>query len=94
MESRIILLALMVTLLSACKNQLQDYVKSTKPSNFDQPSTAENSPMSLKVSPGRMSASATNGAIVGAVTPTNRTFMAGSDMAVSLTIHRTRVSPQ
>ena len=86
--------------LSGCNNSVTDFVKTAKPNNFDPPSMAPpatityDGTMALKVSPGRMSASDTNGAVIGYVTPTKKSFSAGSDMAVSLTMSGSRASPQ
>ena len=80
-----------------CNGDITDFVKGVMPPGLDLPSLGDNSskPGSLKVSPGQYNGVATggNGAIRANVTTTDRMYT-GGDISASLTINRTRVTPQ
>ena len=93
-----IVMTLLLLSTSACNQAIKDYVSGATPSELikNEPPTKaeENAPMSLKITPGKFKGSSANGSIQGTITATNKKFSAGPDMSVSLTISRTRVSPQ
>ncbi len=81
--------------LAGCNASVTDFVKSATPSNIINPpvvAVVSNGPMALKVSPGQMKASATNGAVLGNVSPTNM-ILRSSDVTARVAISRSRTSP-
>lgn len=96
MKTSASLILLGLVLLSGCNAAITDFVKGTRPVNFEQPSLAVDSPMAIKVSPGHVRAVSTGapGAMEVSVTATNRTFSAGTDMSAQLTLSRTRVKTE
>ncbi len=83
-------------LLSSCGKVVEDYVRGARPSNIvDPPKTgpvSSKSPMTLKVGP-HMEGTGSGVAVKGTVTATDKKFQMGTDMAVQLTLSRTRVQP-
>lgn len=84
--------------LTGCDKTVEGFVNQAVsiPSTVseDQPFVQGNGTMLLKVSPAKVQISDVNGAITGHVSLTNRTYAAGADMAVNLTINRNRSNPQ
>lgn len=78
--------------LGACNKSVTDYVKAVRPI-FQTPQPAPNTDGTLKVSPGQMRASTTNGAVLANVTPTNQLLSSG-DVSVRVGISRGRSAPQ
>lgn len=85
-------------LLSGCSGQVEAFVRENKPVKsepaIEMPPAIINSPMAIKLTPGKVNAVADGLAVQGTFTNTNQTFMLGSDARVSLTISRNRVAPQ
>ena len=82
--------------MSACNSQVEDYIRAAKPDRITSPTSeiTVNSPMSIKMTPGKINGSASDMVVQGTITITNQTYAMGSDKAVSLTLSRTRVLPQ
>jgi hypothetical protein len=81
--------------LTACNAPVTDFVKGAKPGNLTPtPSTvtANNGPMALKVSPGKLDATAADLAVIGNVTATNRK-LSGGGISMQITLSRGRVTP-
>ena len=83
--------------LSACNGEVTDFVKGAIPPNLNVPTepvvASPPGPSAIKVSPGQMRASTTNGAAVANVTPTNQLMKSG-DISARVGISRNRVSNQ
>ena len=80
--------------LSGCNSAIEKYVKDKRPDQKDTPAVTINSPMTLKLTPGKMNGSGSGIALQGTITATNEAFTLGSDKALTLTISRSRVVPQ
>jgi hypothetical protein len=94
---KLILALTSLVLLSSCGQAVEDFVRGAKPpSNLVDPPKAgpvsSKSPMSLKIGP-RMEGTGSGMAVKGTVTTTDKKFQMGPDMAVQLTLSRTRVNP-
>lgn len=84
-------------LLTGCGQVAENFVADKTPANLPAPpaTTVNAGTMAIKITPGKMNSSATDMVIQGTVTATNETFVSlSSDMALSLSINRSRVSPQ
>jgi hypothetical protein len=90
-------LVICALLLSACNGQVTDFVKGAIPDVAlpgGGPSTSSPpGPSTVKVSPGQMRASATNGSVVANVTATNQ-VLKSADISAKVGISRNRVSTQ
>lgn len=75
--------------MTGCDQTVKDFASGAIPAKNESPSTGFEAGASLKVSPAKLNLSHANGAIQGNVSLTNRTYQAGADMAVNLTINRT-----
>lgn len=94
-SNHFLLITLVAASLLGCNNFVQDYVAEKKPENIDgQTNASVSSPMSLKVTPGRMNAAGGGMVVQGTITTTDQSFSLGSDRALSLTINRSRVQPK
>ena len=83
-------------LLSACGGSVEDFVKGARRDPLISPAIGTgtvNSPMALKVTAGKLDGTGSDLAIKGTVTTTDKKFQMGPDMAVQLTLSRTRVNP-
>lgn len=78
------------TIISGCDQTVKDFASGAIPSKDDGiPSNGVPTNSSLKVSPALINVTHPSGAIKGNISITNRTYLAGADMAVNLTINRT-----
>jgi hypothetical protein len=90
----------LVLLAAGCEGQLTDYVDGAKRETpVSTPTIRVNtaSPMFFKVTPGKLNSvlvGGSGGAMNGTVTPNNRVLSLGSDMAIAITVNRSRSSPQ
>lgn len=87
----LIFIFLLVSVFTSCDSTVRDYVKAAVPErgNASEPSLSiESGTMHLKVSPARINSNHVNGAIVGNISLTNRTYLAGPDMSVNLSLNR------
>lgn len=79
--------------LSGCNNQVASFIKNAE---IKAPPIISTTPVSgdgaimVKITPGQVSATAANGALVGSITSTERSFSAGADMSMTLTMSRER----
>ena len=80
-------------LLSSCGGSVEDFVKGARRDPASAIGTGVNSPMSFKVTAGKLDGTASDMALKGTVTTTDKKFQLGTDMAVQLTLSRTRVNP-
>lgn len=82
------ILFLTAILISSCDQTVKDFASGAIPAKDENPSTGFESGASLKVSPAKLNLNHANGALQGNISLTNRTYLAGADMAVNLTINR------
>lgn len=82
------LTSIAIAIITGCDSSVKDFVQGATPPSTSQPSLSPASTSKIKVSPANVDISHTNGAIKGNISLTNRTYLAGPDMAVNLTINR------
>jgi len=89
------IIAMMAWALTGCDGNLTNFVSGTRPGNTV-PSDNQidaTGPMALKRSPAAINSTTSNGALKANITLTNR-VISGNGMAASISISRSRVSPQ
>ena len=77
--------------LIACNNQMDQFVRDSRPKGIDVPQISFDSPMAIKVTPAKINGSAEGVALQGTITPTNQKFSMGNDHVVMITTSRSRV---
>ncbi len=82
--------------LTGCGSQIENFVREAVPKRdpATEIGTTIDSSMSIKLTPGKMNAAAPDMVVQGTITATNQTYSMGPDHAVTLTLSRTRVTPQ
>lgn len=83
--------------MTGCNSQVSDFVEGARraPDSLNLPSTNTASPMAFKVTPGRMNSTTTGGGVIQAtITPTQQKLNLGSDMSMTVTFSRNRLTPQ
>lgn len=91
---------LAMPMLVGCNSQVAEFVEAAKRARSETTTTTTMpmqtaDAMRFKVSPGKINTATTNtGAISAVITPTNQKFTMGTDMSMTMTINRTRTSPQ
>jgi len=97
---KLILLISSVVFLAGCNSQVADFVDAAKRGRTETttptvPTTQTSSVMGFKISPGKINTTTTNnGAISAVITPTNRKYVMGGDMAMTMTLSKSRTNPQ
>lgn len=87
---------IVAAVLTSCDSTVKDFVKGALPEQgvVSEPSLSiESGTMQLKVSPAKVNMTHPSGSILGNVSLTNRTYMAGPDMSVNLTLNRYPSNP-
>jgi hypothetical protein len=94
MGKNVVILSIICFAQAGCNNQVESWVNEVKiKPNVPSPTDASiSSPMSIKMSPGRLDGKAQGMSVKGNITITNQKFTLGSDASLVLTLNRSRFS--